>query len=410
MKKSKIRLLLILIIFSVCGSAQVNKFSFKRELLNIDSQWHKIEIPNEMFAKFSPDFNDIRIYGFTSRGDTVEAPYLLKIDSEKKIREEIPFKMINKSYNESGYFYTFELSVKKLVNKIELEFKGDNFDRRLNLQGSQDLKEWFTIVENYRVMSIKNESADYKFTTINFPESQHQYFRVHFKNKENPHLSTSKIISEKIEKTEYVKHEIKEFERNEIEKNKTTEIKIMIAQISPVSFVNVYIEDENDYYRRFSLQYLADSVKTEKGWKYDYRTLNTGIVSSLEKSEIKINSTFLKHLKLIIRNYDNNPLNIDSISVYGYKYNLIARFDSSANYYLVYGNKNIHKPNYDIENFKHKIPINLKSLKLGDEQNIAKEQMQKSEPLFVNELWLWIVLGLIILLLGWFTIKMIKNN
>jgi hypothetical protein len=47
---------------------------------------------------------------------------------------------------------------------------------------------------------------------------------------------------------------------------------------------------------------------------------------------------------------------------------------------------------------------------LGDEQLTGKEQLAKKAPLFRNKLWLWAVMALIILILGWFSINMIKRR
>lgn len=94
----------------------------------------------------------------------------------------------------------------------------------------------------------------------------------------------------------------------------------------------------------------------------------------------------------------------------GYVHGLIARFIDPATYYLVYGNDLAEKPHYDIDRFADKIPIALTALKLGDEQLIEKTSLQKTEPLFQNKIWLWTIMALIIVLLGWFSLIMIRKK
>ena len=89
---------------------------------------------------------------------------------------------------------------------------------------------------------------------------------------------------------------------------------------------------------------------------------------------------------------------------------MIARFTKEADYFLVFGNKNARKSNYDIARFRENIPANLTSLTLDKMQRIEKIAQQKKEPLFKNKLWLYGIMGLIILLLGWFSLKMIKSG
>lgn len=89
---------------------------------------------------------------------------------------------------------------------------------------------------------------------------------------------------------------------------------------------------------------------------------------------------------------------------------MIARFTEPATYYLVYGNSKANKPNYDIAKFPENIPTNTSPVKLSEEKIIDKTEVSKQSPLFENKLWLWLIMAVIIVLLGWFTIKMINKK
>jgi hypothetical protein len=138
--------------------------------------------------------------------------------------------------------------------------------------------------------------------------------------------------------------------------------------------------------------------------------LTTGTLNSIHKNGLKFNSTIVQKLKIIIDNKDNQPLSIDGIKVKGYVHELTARFTENATYFLTYGNENATKPDYDIERFPDNVPKMLSSLELGNELEIAKEEAPKKTPLFENKIWLWLIMGLIILVLGWFSLKMMKKE
>jgi len=178
----------------------------------------------------------------------------------------------------------------------------------------------------------------------------------------------------------------------------------------PVSFIKLSVSDKIDYYRPLNIQYLSDSVKTEKGWKYNYNTLAGGTLSSLEDNEYKFNQQITNKLKVIIQNHDNQPLNIESVTVKGYVNELVARFNKPAEYYLAYGNKRAYKPNYDIINFQQNIPQELSGLILGEEEEINKAEISLIGPLFKNKAWLWAIMIIIILVLGWFSMRMLKSK
>ena len=175
--KAKINLTCILLIIGLYSSGQMDQYSYKRELSGIKDQWHKIVLPDNIYGKISPDFSDIRIIGLSTNNDTIEVPYILKIDEDKITQKEVSFNLINQSASEKGYYFTFEVQVDNSVNQINLEFKQQNFDWKVTLDGSQNLREWFSIVEDYRILSIKNDLADFQFTKVGFPDSKYRYFR-----------------------------------------------------------------------------------------------------------------------------------------------------------------------------------------------------------------------------------------
>lgn len=400
----------LLLLICSYSYGQIEQYQFKRELKGITGKWHKVVLPDEIFGKVSGNLSDIRIFGITANNDTIEAPYLLRLTTEKVSSNDVRFKTLNTSHNKKGYYFTFEIPTKESINQIKLDFKQQNFDWRLKLEGSQNLQEWFTVIEDYRILSINNELTDFQFTNISFPNSRYRFFRLLIKSKENPDLIDAKVSQYELTDGDY---RIYPFNKNNISENKQskqTEIEIDLQLPVSVCYIKIGIKDTYDYYRPVTIKCLADSFKTEQGWKYSYRTLASGILNSLEENEFKFTSTILQKLKIIIHNRDNQHLTIDTIKVKGYVHELVARFTQPASYFLTYGNINARKPKYDIDRFTNKIPETLTRVEFGDEQTIEKEGILMTEPLFKNKSWLWIIMTVIILVLGWFSIKMIRKN
>jgi hypothetical protein len=112
----------------------------------------------------------------------------------------------------------------------------------------------------------------------------------------------------------------------------------------------------------------------------------------------------------IIENDKNERLQIDSINVQGYYYELIARFDSSGNYFLFYDKDYKLPSKFDIKYFLYKIPNILEDLKLGNEVIISSPVAMRPILFIENKIWLWLIMVLIIGLIGFFSVKMIKND
>ena len=94
----------------------------------------------------------------------------------------------------------------------------------------------------------------------------------------------------------------------------------------------------------------------------------------------------------------------------GYIHQLIARFTDQATYFLTYGNHKAARPNYDIERFLDNIPETLTVLDLGDELKIEKEEVPLTDPLFKNKTWLWSIMTVVIILLGWVSVRMMRRE
>lgn len=401
-----------ILIFSILlflnTQAQIKGYSYKRELQGIKDTWHSISIPTDMFSKVSPSLADIRIIGITDKNDTIEAPYIIALSEDKITKKEIAFNQINESKNEQGYFFTFEIPTATTINQIELELGQQNFDWRVLLEGSQNQQQWFSIIDNYRILSVENEQTHFQFTKLIIPNSKYRYYRLCIKSAEKPYLSSAKILLDERVDGNLTNYKVKSTKIESVKKE--TIVEIELQSVVPVNFLDIKIKNDFDYYRPIRIDYLADSVNTDKGWKHSYFSVESDTVNSFEKNEFRFSSKFAKQFRIVIDNQDNKPLTIDSVSVKGYKYELNARFTESAKYFMIYGNKNAYAPSYDIALFTDKIPAALSALNLGEEQYIGKEEKQKGNPLFQNKLWLWGIMLVIIALLGWFSLKMIKNK
>ncbi len=378
----------------------------------MESQWHKIVLPPEIFQNTKADFSDTRIKGFTNTTDTIEAPYILHRLTEKTEQLEVSFNLINQSKNKNEYYFTFETPIENAheVNEIQLNFKTKNFDWKVSLEGSQNQLEWFTLLEEYRILSMNTESTNFQYTHLNFPSAKYRYYRLIIPADDKPELSATKLLLSSVVDGKYNIYNVKSRTVEEDKKNKLTTINLDLKHAVPVSKLKLYVKNNYDYFRNLHISYVNDSVQTEKGWKYSYRSLTSATLNSLEKTEFTFESTVLKKLKIDIENQDNTPLQIDSLEVEGYVHELVARFTAPATYFLTYGNALAQKPNYDIERFSDRIPEDVKELRLGDEQFIERKPKEQSAPLFQNAFWLWGVMILIILLLGWFSLKMIRQK
>lgn len=385
--------------------SQTEDFQYRRTLENVSETWHKIILPEESFDKFNPDFSDVRIFG----NNKTETPYILKTASDRISETAIQFKTINVSNKNTDYFYTFELLQAKEINQIKLDFEQENFDWKLDLEASNNQTEWFLIQKDYRILSIKNSQTDYKFTQVDFPDSKYKFYRIKIKASEQPKLTEAKIREQQKEEGSFKTATIKTLKKTIDAKKKTSVIELELAHKVPVSSIKINIGATFDYYRPVTIEILRDSVKIEDKWHYNYDILTQGTLSSLEKKGFSTYNTLAKKLRITIENNNNQPLDIQGVEVKNAIYFLIARFTEKGNYSLFYGNKKAEKPQYDIENFEENIPKNPSVITVSKEEQNPEFKTETKSPLFENKIWLWVLMGIIIVALAFYSLKMLRE-
>ena len=389
--------------------SQMKAYQYKRKIEGVSKQWHQIQLPDAIFKELNANLSDVRIYGITP-SDTIEVPYILKqLKTESKM-VKAPFTIYNKSHNTNGYYYTFSIKNPQEINQIHLAFSNDNFDWKVTVSGSDNQKEWFTIIENYRLLSINNKNVSYHFTNIVFPKSKYKYYKLQVKTNADPKLLSAQFENQK--KSAGVSHQyaIKSIKIKKDKTQKQTLAEITLAKKVPLNTLHLTIDHKTDFYRHYTLSYLSNRFKTEKGWIENYTNITSGVLNSLEENTINFDTVLTEKIKLVIDNQDNIPLKINDFTCSGFTYKIIARFNEKAEYYLVSGRNNVQHPNYDIVQFGTKIPDSTSMVNLANAVKIVKQETPKTQALFTNKMWLWGVMLIIIILLTVFSVKMINNK
>lgn len=395
----------ILVLLPILLFGQEN--TFKNEISGVKNLWHSIELNQDVLSHVQEDLSDIRIYSVSETKDTLEVPYFLKAQNTFIEKSGINFKIINKSNVGNENYFTFKLNDVKEINEILLDFQQENFNWNVQLEGSNDQKEWFEILKNYRILSIKNKLTDYSFTKLKFPNSEYAFYRIKIENKEKISLKSA-TLQKTFERKVDLESLDNDYTVTSDKKNKTTVIDLKLKNRLPISEIELLFDDEVDYQRAINFEYLVDSFKTDKGWKYSYRSITNSYVSSLGDNKFFINAVYTNALRITIKNYDNQALNIKEIKTKSLKYYLVARFINIDNeHFMTYGNKKLSNPNYDIANFKKNIPTELEQVKLGKQISLSKDKT--AEESIITKWWLWAIIVLIILLLGYSTLGMLKK-
>lgn len=403
-------LVIVLLLIGFKTYAQFNTYHFRATIEGVNDQWQSLTLNHAVFEHIKSDFNDIRIITITNNGDTIEIPYIRKVFENKQENIVSNFEILNTSTNQDGKYFTFKLDNQIEINIINLKFKENNFDWHVKLEASQNMEEWFQLLPHSRIVSIKNSNTDYSFTELIFEKSMYKYYRVLVKTQDDVNLTGATISDFDFYKKEI--YDGRNFPINEIKdenRPKTSIFDIKMNQKTAVNEVEFYLGKDFDFIRPLTIKALTDSVETEKGWKYNFETVYNGTISSFEHTMFQFPTVITNQLRFEVENGDNEEINFYDVDVNTYRQDLIARFTKSGRHYLLFGKEKDTKPKYDIELFSDKIPTTINEVYIDEIDSIEQPKKQTQNPLFENKLWLYIVMGIAIVLMFWFAIKMMKN-
>lgn len=407
--KSKLLCSLFLFILFNCN-AQIEDYEYRAKIKDASIGWNSINIPIDFFSYTANNLHDIRIFHRNPEtGEEIEQPYIFDIQTaETKFVSQSP-KIINQTSQNDIFSYTFELTNKMTVNNITLNFKNQNFDWKIKLEGSMNLNSWATIVDDYRITSFRRDGTAFKLTDLTIPESKFNFYKISFQAEKQPILESVGIIKKEITVPNYRIYNGENTNRIEDKKSKTSIIEVDLGRKKPIDQLEFTTDYSNDFYRLFKVEGLIDSFATEKGWKYNYKHLYSGTINSFNEDVFKFKSQIVSKLKITVYNYDDQPIPLFKFIPKGPNYRLITKLDETENLFLVYGNELSTIPKYDITYFDAKIPEKLTEAVWEDPLYYPKSK-EDSVFNFKNKWWLWGIMILVIFILGSFTIKMLKEN
>jgi hypothetical protein len=404
---NKLTALFFVLLSGVCFGQQ-RDFNYKRTLPAIPHDgWYALTLPGEIFRKIDPAYADLRVISLAGR-DTMEIPYIVTVKEDETTDAVIQLRELNKSRKDGKLYITFEVPKTLSVNYVDFTIEEENFDGYVTLEGSNDQQEWFEIVQRQRILSITNDQVNFSSTSLTFPESNYRFLRANIQSTK-PVTVTSASFKKTTTKPGTFRTIDQRWSVSQNKVSKQTLIDIAFRDYQPVSKLTIDIPKTVDYYRAFSIEVLQDSAQTPKGWTYYYTPLYSGYLTSLSNNTIEFSTTLAKKIKVTISNADNPSLTINQLTASGPQIEMIMKLTAGENYFLLYGDESLAPPSYDLVHFQDQIPDSATNITPGAEEFIGTPEEHVS-PLMESKLWLWGAMTVVMGVLGFFTLKMMKNR
>lgn len=389
MKKiNKIILFLFLLTVFQIFSSQY----FKTIKISGKSAYKQFFITEDIYENSKNNLEDIRIINNNGK----EIPYVIETEKEQdKYREKVVARakiteiLTKKDKMEFIVKFDSGSSLKDIIgNKLEM-IPTRNFYTEYTLFGSNnDIDwEWITSGEIYKTPEKSN-------LTMEFSKKRYEYYKV-----VTP-LDKGNIFDEailKLSDNETGKQEIvkTKLDYKLEQREKSTILKIK-SKFLPLK--NIVLDVDDEFKRNYSLR-DEDNLYQE------------GVISKVgEKSNLEINLENVSkssEITVEIRNGDNLPLKIKSVTGNYVPDRVVFKAVEGENYKVTFGNENLKKPEYDLGEFVDLITerdtvTTGKITKIEDKGNL---NLEKNYMVYYN-----IFIGIIVLILIIFMARRITGD
>lgn len=381
--------------------------TFQGKINNVpENGLHQIVLSPEVLSATENNINHIRIYDAKNK----EVPYILFGGKSSDSKTE-NFNIISKKAvpNVATSVIISNENLVKL-NELTLKIANTEVDKKYNISGSNDGNEWFGLVNNQIVTSLSETGKTSVDRSFGFPLNNYKYLKFDFIDKNSLPINVLGASVEKSISISDVKIALENFEQKIAtdKKNKQTRIEITFKEPQVINGIGFEISSPNFYLRNARI--LVNRTRTYKKNTESYEeTFSSFELNSKLKNQFDISDLFTKNFIIEIDNQDNPELQINKISILQKPISILADLKSNENYTLKI-NPEFSAPSYDLAqsgiNFNQNFPIasfsNLESIQKTEVQESKKEFWQT--PLFM-----WICIIIAIVIIGYFSLGMIKD-
>jgi hypothetical protein len=304
----------------------------------------------EVFSGAAGGLADLRIIS----GESEEIPYKLEVSRAESERTSFTVSILDEGYL-PGSYTTFTADLGRVGvrhNEIEFRTPADEFRRQATVETSNDGSTWLTVAEQtVYAFTVRERGFTTRNTGIRYPESTARYLRVRIADEGEGPLeitgATVFLVEESPAREIARDASILSIDRDDAASTTNVVVDLGAPGI-PSHRLAVSVADVN-FYRVVTLQ----SSRDRQNWAplvrgaeiYSFDTPRF-VGSSLEVTYPETDS---RYLRLVIRDEDNPPLDVQGVEVWGLFRRLVFYAGPQQTYRLYYGNEEAGKPSYDIE-------------------------------------------------------------
>lgn len=376
-------------------------------------------LPPNLTALLNPSYGNMRVYD----KDGEEVPYLFRNDqgtgSEMSIRW---LTKVGGDYWARWYSRNiFENPGGRLTDRLALRIRNADVHQNFWLSGSDNRTDWYIIKEDYHYDAAYNPDAGSNLVTIHFPPVDYRYFKVELRHywEEPIQIMGAGVYSFDSTAGNYT--ELPPLAVRQQEDGRESKVEVPLEGRHYLDRLYLEIDGPELYHREATLQrHLGGKTGV-------WEAVKTFTISSEEVPMLSLPGIRAEALRIVIANKDDKPLRISGVRAWQTRKFITLRMESGQPYTIKVGPEDLRAPEYDLAHFDSKInssrsmrradapvmtaqaPAAAPAATTAPGQAQVPKPEEKVTPLFQHPAVLWGGIGLIVAVLGYLSIRMLRE-
>jgi hypothetical protein len=404
MTRKKADILLAFFLFlSLCSKAQY-RYSALLDTVKSTGFYH-IAITPELSSYLKTDLSDLSIL------DEKKQPVPYIIDSDQPVNSVCPMPfsihLIRKETIGSKTIALIENTDRGLMSSFIIEIKNADAERSASLSGSDDNSNWFVVVDSFLLEKSTGENNHNHFQKIKFTACDYKYLKLTINNGNKEPLNVIAVSSPEFPFFLFIASPV--FANPAPTFSQTDSagyslVKITNAQPFHMSRIQFTIKGPWLYKRPAK---LFTEIKAGLDQTWNSRDHATMTISSDEFFGYSIPLLKAGTFYLLIKNGDNPPLKIATVSTEQMRRKVLTQLEAGVNYSLLMDNPEARPREYDLQHFRNVI-IDSTAIIVG--KITALPQTESSTPKKqLSNRWVWPAIILIVALLALLSWKLTSD-
>lgn len=367
---------------------------------------HKIVLTPEVRSFSKDDMAHIRIYDAQKK----EIPFVV-FDENRSESTAVNFPIIDKkAINNVSSTFVFANESNQKMDGLVLEIANTAVSKKFHISGSNDANEWFGLVNNQTISGLSDSYGTSVERLFSFPLNNYKFIKFEFIDKNSLPIN---VLSASLYNNFVLKNEevtLTNFEQKIIldKKLKQTQIDVSFSEPQLIDGIKFNIVGPNHYLREAKI--IVNKTQQMKRKVENYQeTIAYFQLNSKNKNKFSLPNLFENQFSIIIENADNQELEIEKIQLFQQTKYLIADLKSNEKYSIQIDDQ-LRAPVYDLAQSGIDFNAEYPSTTISDlEQVNQNTQVVKPLKFWQTPTFMWICIVLAVLVLGYFSVSMIRE-